>query len=918
VTVSFTSASQATAGESGTATITAQLSAVSGQDVTVPFTVNVGSTATGGGTDYSITASPIVITAGNTTADITVTISADSLDENNETVIVDMGTPTNAAQGAITTHTVTITDDDASPTVTFTSASQSTAGESGTATITAQLSAVSGLDVTVPFTINGSSTATGGGTDYSITASPITITAGNTTANITITIATDSLDENNETVVVDMGTPTNATQGATTAHTLTITDDDAEPAVTFTSASQATANESGTPTITAQLSAISGRNVTVPFTINGSSTATGGGTDYSITASPITITAGNTTADITVTITADSLDESNETVIVDMGTPTNATQGAITTHTLTITDDDEAGGTIYTVCKAGHADAPCNYQSINGGIDSASVLNGDNLLVSADTYSENINFDGKNITIQSKMGAASTIIQGDGTNNPVVKFITAETSTAVLDGFTIDNQAAGNTLTRGIYISGASPTIKNSTIQGNNTPNTTDGGGGVYVDNSSPSFDNVTIRANTSLNRSGCGMYIKGAAGGATITNSTIGGTAAGDGNLCTNGSGGGIYYTESTTGTLLISNSNIQYNQGNANGGGIFATTITNQITITNTTVLNNFTGTNGDGGGIYIVTNTPLSFTGGSVSNNISRSGVGFLVFNGADLTISGGTVINNNDTNNCTSGDGGGIYATSAGTTVSMTDGSITNNASRWGSGVYVTSSAAVTLTGVTINSNSSACGTNNGGGIHANGGTLTADRSKIRGNSGLNGGGIYAAGSATVTIKNSDITGNVATTDGGGAMVTGTTTLNIYNSTVAGNYSGGASNGGGGVRNNTATLNITNGIVYGNTAAAGASKAGISTSGTTNINYSSYQAISGTCTSCANNRAVGENPLLVNLQQAGAGAPTTAGDFHLTATSPVINQGTNNGYTPDIDGDTRPQSVVYDMGSDEYVP
>ena len=34
------------------------------------------------------------------------------------------------------------------------------------------------------------------------------------------------------------------------------------------------------------------------------------------------------------------LDEDNETVIVDMGTPVNATQGATTTHTLTITDDD--------------------------------------------------------------------------------------------------------------------------------------------------------------------------------------------------------------------------------------------------------------------------------------------------------------------------------------------------------------------------------------------------------------------------------------------------------------------------------------------------------------------------------------------------------------------------------------------------
>ena len=83
--------------------------------------------------------------------------------------------------------------------------------------------------------------------------------------------------------------------------------------------------------------------MTLPFSVNGSSTATGGGTDYSITASPLTITAGNTTADITVTITNDPDIESDETVIVDMGSPTNATQGTTIQHTLTITDDDSGG-----------------------------------------------------------------------------------------------------------------------------------------------------------------------------------------------------------------------------------------------------------------------------------------------------------------------------------------------------------------------------------------------------------------------------------------------------------------------------------------------------------------------------------------------------------------------------------------------
>lgn len=344
-TVIFTSASQSSLGETGSMTITAQLSALSAKNITVPFTINGTSTATGSSTDYNISGSPLNINAGSTSADITITIVDDGLDENNETVIVDMGSPTNATLGATTSHTATITDDDTPPTVTFTSASQSSADETNgsTMTITAQLSALSGIDITIPFTVNGGSTATGAGTDYSISGSPLSITAGSTTANIIITIVGDTLDETNETVIVDMGTPVNATQGATTTHTATITDDDTTPTVTFTSASQSSAGETGAMTITAQLSATSSQNVTVPFTVNGASTATGGGADYSISTSPLNITAGSTTANITITIATDGAEESDETVIVDMGAPANATQGATTTHTATITDDDRNG-----------------------------------------------------------------------------------------------------------------------------------------------------------------------------------------------------------------------------------------------------------------------------------------------------------------------------------------------------------------------------------------------------------------------------------------------------------------------------------------------------------------------------------------------------------------------------------------------
>jgi len=340
--VAWTASSQSSSAESGTLTVTAQLSAASGVATTVPFTVT--GTATGSGTDYSITASPLTINAGSTTASATITITSDTLYEGNETVILTMGSPTNASQGATTVHTATITDDDSAPTVAWTTSSQSSSGESGTMTVTAQLSATSGLTTTVPFTVTG--TATGSGTDYSITASPLTINAGSTTASATITITSDTLYEGNETVILTIGSPTNATQGATTVHTATITDDDPAPTVAWTASAQTVAESAGTATITAQLSAASAVTTTIPFTMSG--TATGSGTDYSITSSPITIAAGLTSATITVTVIDDALNEASETVIVTMGSPTNASQGATTVHTVTITDNDTAPSISFT------------------------------------------------------------------------------------------------------------------------------------------------------------------------------------------------------------------------------------------------------------------------------------------------------------------------------------------------------------------------------------------------------------------------------------------------------------------------------------------------------------------------------------------------------------------------------------------
>ncbi|MCB2181050.1 MAG: hypothetical protein KQH63_03365 [Desulfobulbaceae bacterium] len=769
--------------------------------------------------------------------------------------------------------------EDVSPTVTFTSSSQSTADESGTATITVELSASSGSDVTIPFTVNGASTATGGGTDYSITASPVTITAGNTSVDITVTIATDSDVEGDETVVVDMGSPTNATQGATTTHMLTITDDDAAPlpTVSFTASSQSTADESGTATITVELSAVSGSDVTIPFTINGSSTADGGATDYSITASPVTITAGNTSVDITVTVTTDSDVEGDETVIIDMGSPTNASQGATTTHTLTITDDDSASGATYTVCPAGHADAPCDYETINAGIDDAGVVDGDTLLVSADTYSENINFDGKDITIQSAGGAASTIIEGDGSNAPVVAFGSAETASAVLDGFTINNQndSGANHGNGGIKITAsATPTIKNSILKGN--------------DLSAWSAD-------------GAGIYISG--GGVTVESCTIG--VSGTPNIARYGAG--IYAINSIL-DVTITGSTITYNQGVNAGGGIYMSNMTGTNSITNTSLSNNDVS-NDAGGGIYMMNmataNTTIS--GCTIDDNTASKGAGILS-SGSPFTMSN-TSVNNNIASN----EGGGIRLDGDGADAVITGGSVNGNSASHGAGFYLLNGSDLTYTNGSISGNIGV-GASLGGGIYdGHAGTeLILTKMYIQGNKSVqHGGGIKLAADSTATITNSIITGNAAGSgtweDGGGICSNGT--LNVYSSTIAGNYAG----QGGGIHMAAGTAVVTNSIIWDNTAGDGTSHQIYGSPAVT------YSDVEGSYSGTGN---VNDDPFFTTPAQAGAGTPTQSGLFTLEAGSGVIDVGGGvddiepDPPTDDIEGNSRPQESGYDMGAAEY--
>jgi hypothetical protein len=335
--VHFTTAAETVNKNGATFSISVVLSVPSPLKTTIPFTL--GGTAIAG-TNYSVfTTSPLVIPAGQTSAVISGTLIDDHQFDGDLTLTATLGTPTNATVGAISTNTLTIHDNSTPPTVAFAQATQSTnENASAPVTLTVNLSAATHATTTIPFSVGGSAVA---GANYNIlTPSPLVIPAGQTSATIAVAMVDDGkYNTVDQTLTVTLGTPTNATLGAVTGDTLTIHETDAPPTLALASATQTVNENAGTFSVQVNLSTASSVDTTVPFTLGGTAAA---GTNYGVVASsPLVIPAGQTSASITGTLIDDGrYDTVNKTLTFTVGTPTNATLGAVGTDTLTINETD--------------------------------------------------------------------------------------------------------------------------------------------------------------------------------------------------------------------------------------------------------------------------------------------------------------------------------------------------------------------------------------------------------------------------------------------------------------------------------------------------------------------------------------------------------------------------------------------------
>ena len=260
-------------------------------------------------------------------------------------------------------------------------------------------------------------------------------------------------------------------------------------------------------------------------------------------------------------------------------------------QTTRVVDDDGQGTAVN--CD----DPTAAFATVGAAI--AVAASGDTILVCPGSYIENINFGGKAIVARSTAGPAVTVLDGNAVDS-VVTFATGETSTSILEGFTIRNGRApfdGG----GIRIVSASPVIRHNLIAGNTACSAL----GLLIDSGSPLIEENTIANNRQPT---CGGGTMGGAISIRGTSSAIirRNLITGNGGVY---SGGGIGMNSAGSPTI---ESNVISGNSAAQGGGIGMINNTSPLIRGNLIIGNEAQS----GGGVYWL--VPGGSTGPLLVNN------------------------------------------------------------------------------------------------------------------------------------------------------------------------------------------------------------------------------------------------------------------------------------------------------------
>ena len=345
--------------EANTISVKVQLSRPRTEQTVVPITTTPQDGATAA--DYSGVPGTVTFQTGDTEEEFTFAATHDTLDDDDESVILSFGTlPDHIIGGDHTQAVVSITDDDdpevsitfeqSSYTVSESDDAATTDVEENKTTIKVQLNADPERTVTIPIARihqDGSDTDTASAADYSGVPASLTLHSGDTEEEFTLTAVNDSVDDDGESVTFSFGTfPARVSAGATNEAVVNITDDDKPTAITVNfGAAGYTAAEGSTVDVKLTLSDNPETDLTILIDVThhgGASNA-----DYSGVPTAVTFHANDTEQEFTFSALDDSADDDGESVKLTFGTlPDVALTGSTNQAVISITDNDDPEVTV--------------------------------------------------------------------------------------------------------------------------------------------------------------------------------------------------------------------------------------------------------------------------------------------------------------------------------------------------------------------------------------------------------------------------------------------------------------------------------------------------------------------------------------------------------------------------------------------
>ena len=313
------------------------LSEQSSETVTVAFATANGTALAG--TDYSATSGTLTFSPGQVTQTISVSVTSDTLDEEDETFLVNLS---NASGATIADGQATGSINDDDDPVSISVADTSVWEGDGNLIFTLTLSGLSGRQIVVNCWTQDNTA--GAPDDYTAASGPVTFAPGVTSRTFTVPIVAELYDEDDESFYVHLAGPENADIADGTAEG-TIRDDDPLPQLSVALVSQSEAGSMGGNAafvFDVALTGLTHRAVRVDYaTANGTAAST---SDYTAASGSLLFTAGTTLQRVTISVTNDTLRESDETFKLVLSNPVHA---SITTGTAlgVILDNDATAQT---------------------------------------------------------------------------------------------------------------------------------------------------------------------------------------------------------------------------------------------------------------------------------------------------------------------------------------------------------------------------------------------------------------------------------------------------------------------------------------------------------------------------------------------------------------------------------------------